>query len=88
MAHQHHPENRGIGGFLRSRTGLALIAFLLIAAFYLFTEHTAHTFTYLPFGLLLLCLFLHLFMHGGHGGQSNADDHSGHQISRPNGGPQ
>lgn len=58
--------------FFRSRTGLVLLAFLAIAAFFLLTEHTAHVFGILPYALLLLCPVLHLFMHRGHG------DHSGH----------
>jgi hypothetical protein len=61
--------------WLRSRTGLALLAFLAITALYLITEHTAHAFGILPYVLLLLCPLLHLFMHGGQGGRS---DHSGH----------
>ena len=77
MTHEHqtHNQSGGIGGFLRSRTGLVLIAFLLIAGFYLVTEHTAHVFGVLPYGILLLCPILHLFMHGGHGGhgQGNGD---------------
>ncbi|HEX9596099.1 MAG TPA: DUF2933 domain-containing protein [Anaerolineales bacterium] len=44
-----------VSSWLRSRTGLALLAFLAIAAFYLVTEHTAHFFGFLPFALLLLC---------------------------------
>ena len=43
-----------------------MIAFLVIAAFFLITEHTAHVFGLLPYVLLLLCLLLHLFMHDGH----------------------
>jgi len=58
--------------FFRSRTGLVLLAFLAIAAFFLITEHTAHVFGILPYALLLLCPVLHLFMHRGHG------DHGGH----------
>jgi cbb3-type cytochrome oxidase subunit 3 len=62
--------------WLRSRTGLALLAFLAIAVFFLVTEHTAHFFGVLPFLLLLLCPLLHLFMHGGH---SEHDGHANHQ---------
>ena len=62
-------NNGGIGGFIRSRMGIALIVFLGIAAFFLLTEHTAHVFGYLPFALLLMCPLMHLFMHGGHGGE-------------------
>jgi len=76
------------GAFLRSRAGIALIAFLAIATFYLVTEHTAHFFGGLPFALLLLCPLLHLFMHGGHGGQDDQrepGDHSQHQAQRSEG---
>lgn len=45
-------------------------AFAAIAAYYLLTEHRAHLaglLSWLPFGLLLLCPLMHVFMHGGHG---------------------
>jgi hypothetical protein len=66
-----------MSAFLRSRTGVVLIAFLAIAAFFLVTEHTAHVFGVLPYALLLLCPLLHLFMHHGHGGHSGHDDEQG-----------
>lgn len=50
-----------------SRFKWVLIAFLLIAGYFLITEHRAHVIEYLPLALLLGCVFLHLFMHGGHG---------------------
>ena len=62
--------------WLRSRTDLALLAFLAIAVFFLATEHTAHLFGVLPFLLLLLCPLLHLFMHRGH---AEHGDHANHQ---------
>ncbi len=68
-------------GFWRSRTGLALLGFLGIAAFFLFTEHRAHVLGALPYVLLLLCPFLHFFGHGGHGRHEEGtakDDHHGH----------
>lgn len=67
------------GRWLRSRTGLVLIAFLAIAAFFLITEHTAHFFGILPYALLLLCPLLHLFMHSGHGDHGTHDDRAAHQ---------
>lgn len=68
-----------IGDFLRSRTGVALIVFLGIAAFFLITEHSAHLFGVLPFALLLLCPLMHLFMHGGHDGHGGeVSNHGGH----------
>ena len=74
------------GEVLRSRTGVALIVFLGIAAFFLITEHTAHLFGVLPFALLLLCPLMHLFMHGGHGSHGAHGDHAGGQAQRPEGG--
>ena len=59
--------------FLTSRTGLVLLAFLGIAGYYLVTAHSAHLVGWLPYGLVLLCPLLHLFMHGGHG------NHAGHE---------
>jgi hypothetical protein len=67
MEHEHPSET---GNWLRSKSGLILLAFLAIAAFFLFTEHRAHLFGILPFLLLLACPLLHFF-HGGHGGHGN-----------------
>jgi hypothetical protein len=64
--------------WLRSRTGLVLLAFLGIAAFFVITEHTAHVLGALPFLLVVLCPLLHLFLHGRHGG-----DHANHRQSPP-----
>src|SRR3989304_4774013 len=76
-------RNFSVSRWLRSRTGLVLLGFLAIAAFFLLTEHTAHVFGVLPYALLLLCPLLHLFMHGGHGGRA---DHSNGQKQRSEGG--
>lgn len=46
----------------QSRTGIVLLAFLIIAAFFLIAEHTAHLFGVLPYALLLLSLLLFLFI--------------------------
>ena len=71
----HNRRNFTVSHWLRSRTGLALIGFLLIIAFFLLTEHTAHVFGVLPYLLLLLCSLLHLFMHGGgHGGHGGGNN--------------
>lgn len=74
MEHKH--ESNNVDG-MRSRTNIALIVFLAIAAFFLVAEHKAHLsgyLYYLPYLLLLACPLLHVFMHGkhgGHGGHSN-----------------
>ena len=84
MDHQHTPQAGGNGGFWRSPTALALIAFLAIATFFLVTEHTAHFFGFLPYGLLLLCPIMHLLMHGGHGGHGGQEDHNAHTSHSEN----
>lgn len=61
----------------RSRSRIVFVAFLLIAAFFLITEHRAHLLPYLgwlPFLFLLACPLMHVFMHGGHG---DTQDHGG-----------
>lgn len=58
----------------RTRSGIVLCGFLLVAGFYLLTEHTAHLFGVLPYLLLLACPLMHLFMHHGHGGHSAGAD--------------
>lgn len=60
-------EYRRPGG-VRPRRWLALAGFLLVAGFFLFTEHQAHVLGALPYLLLLACPLLHLSMHGGHDG--------------------
>lgn len=60
--------------WVRSRSGLVLLAFLAIGGFFVITEHTAHFFGVLPYLLLLACPLLHLF-HGGHG--SRHGEHGG-----------
>lgn len=52
---------------------IALVGFLGIAAFFLWTEHRAHVLGALPYLLLLACPLMHL-LHGGH--------HHGHEHSR------
>ena len=71
MGHEHQSDNDGA---MKSRTNIALIVFLVIAAVFLVTEHRAHLsgwIPYWPYLLLLACPLMHLFMHGGHG-------HGGH----------
>ena len=51
----------------RSVSGVVMCGFLLVAGFYLLTEHTAHLWGVLPFLLLLSCPLMHLFHHHVHG---------------------
>ena len=57
----------------RSRSGIALISFALIAGFFLLSEHRAHVLEWFPWILLIACPLLHVFMHGGHGGGKGHD---------------
>ena len=56
--------------FWKSRVGISLIIALTIAALLLVFEHRVHIFAGNGFLVLLLlgCVVMHLFMHGGHGG--------------------
>ena len=60
----HDPEKRS---FFSSRANIVLVGFLLIAGYFLVTEHWAHVLPFLPWLFLLACPLMHLFMHGGHG---------------------
>ena len=75
MEHEH--ESAG-GSAMKSRANIALVVFLIIAAFFLITEHRAHlSGWFASYGIwlvLLACPLMHLFMHGGHG-------HGGHGSS-------
>jgi hypothetical protein len=42
------------------------MGFLLVAGFFLLTEHRAHVLGILPYLLLFACPIMHLFMHHGH----------------------
>jgi hypothetical protein len=68
--------------WLASPLGVATLLALAVTAVYLATANLEHVVAALPFGLLLLCPLLHLFMHGSHGGHgSHGDDgraHGGH----------
>lgn len=59
--------------------------FLLVAAYFLLTEHRAHFIQYLPFLLVLACPLMHFFHgHGAHGKADSKDiqkgnDHESHR---------
>jgi hypothetical protein len=72
--------NEKTGRWLRNRSNLALVAFLGIGGYFLWAEHQAHVMAALPWVLILGCLVMHLFMHGGHGhGGSGRGDNDGDQ---------
>lgn len=74
MTSRHHdgqPSNRHDRS--DSRAKWVFVGFLAVAAFFLFTEHRAHLFGFLPWLFLLACPLMHLFMHGDHGGHGGHD---------------
>ena len=75
MTHEHSPRN---DNQQRSKAKWVFVGFLIIAGYFLVTEHRAHLTGWLSsYGiwlLLLACPLMHLFMHGGHG-------HGGHGSS-------
>jgi hypothetical protein len=71
---EHSHENQQSAGPRYSRW--VFWGFLLIAAYFLITEHRAHVVQYLPFLLLAACPLMHLFH--GHGKGSKPSD-SGQQ---------
>ncbi len=64
----------------RSRTKLPFALFLVIGAYFLWSEHQAHIIELLPWVLVLACVGMHLFMHRGHG-------HRGGHAQRDTDGP-
>ncbi len=65
MQNTSHPNP---GSLLSSPVGLVLCGLLEIGALYLTITYTTHVVGLLPYGLLLLCPIMHLFMHRSHGG--------------------
>ena len=80
--HHDGPEDPVPAPWWKTRSGIVLCGFLLIAGFYLLTEHTAHVFGALPFLLLAACPLMHLFMHHGHRGHRG---HGSDSRSKPAG---
>ncbi|PWS34372.1 hypothetical protein DFH01_25470 [Falsiroseomonas bella] len=55
----------------RTSTGITVLGFALVAAFYVLREHYAHALGLLPYLIILACPLLHLFGHGRHGRNGN-----------------
>lgn len=55
--------------------------FVLIAGYFLVTEHRAHLFGILPYLLVLACPLMHFFHHHGHGGHDKHGDTKAHDAS-------
>ncbi|MEQ8356307.1 MAG: DUF2933 domain-containing protein [Kiloniellaceae bacterium] len=82
MGNQDRPAHKAVRreSFWKSRSGMVLIAFLAVAGLLLVYEHRVHVFTGngILIALLVLCVGMHFFMHGGHGGHGGGGNrHSG-----------
>jgi len=72
--HRNHESKSGAKtsgvSFWKSRAGITLLAFFGAVGLLLAFEHRVHIFTSdgLLIALLGLCIVMHRFMHGGHGG--------------------
>ena len=51
-----------------------VIICIFAVGYWIYTYHLEHALGFLPYGILLLCPFMHIFMHGNH-----SHDHS-HRI--------
>ena len=71
--HFGHQEQARESMSIKSKAGLVLIGFLIIAGALLFTEHRAHVLGLLIWLPLLACPLMHIFMHGGHGHHGSHD---------------
>ena len=74
--HFGHQEQTRQGMSMKSKAGIVLVGFLLIAGALLFTEHRAHVLGLLIWLPLLACPLMHVFMHGGHGHHGSHDQQS------------
>ena len=72
LDHSQHPAEPK--AFWGSRSSIGLIVLSSVALYFLLTEHRAHFVGALPVILLLACLLMHVFMHGGHGGHGGGHD--------------
>lgn len=81
MTDHDHPRHKPDPGksLWKSRAGAALLVFIAIAGLLLAYEHRVHIFVgeNLLIGLLILCVGMHFFMHGGHGGHGGKGGGSG-----------
>lgn len=63
------------------RATWVLAGFLVIALFFLLSEHRTHLLGIPPYVLLLACLLLHFLGHGGHGRRSSSTARGPHDTS-------
>ena len=72
LTHYHAPNR----SFWRTRYAVGFVAFTVIAIYFMWADHRAHMLGALPFLLVLACPLMHIFMHHGHRGESQAHPRS------------
>jgi hypothetical protein len=70
---EHNLNQESAPKFWGSKYSIGYVVLGAIAAYFLFTEHYAHTIATLPFLLLLACPLMNMFMHHGHGDSGGKD---------------
>ena len=75
--HDHSEERPSAerSSFTSMRFGIVLLGFIITAGVLLFTEHRAHVLGALFWLLPFACLFMHMFMHGGHDGHGRHENY-------------
>ena len=82
MNHDHSLYDVQPKPFWSSRYAIGLFVLGAIALYFLLTEHRAHFFFAFPLLLLLACPLMHIFMHHGHGGHGDGNDHHHDSLQR------
>lgn len=59
MNNHQHPAGSITTPFWTRKTGVVLIMFIVIGAFYVVREHFSHVYPYLPYLILLICPLMH-----------------------------
>ncbi|MBK24573.1 MAG: hypothetical protein CME70_11315 [Halobacteriovorax sp.] len=49
---------------------------VLAIGYWVYTYHLEHALGFLPYGILLLCPLMHIFMHGNHGHGGHGHSHN------------
>lgn len=80
--HQHSASNHLQPDHQPTRLSLPIKLVLYVSigiiAFFLITEHLAHLAGFFPLLLILFfCIFMHMFMHGGHKEHDGSNDGGG-----------
>lgn len=63
------------------KTWIVIAIIGVFGLIFLLRTHTSHMLSVIPYLILLLCPFLHIFMHrnhGNHAGHGSADNHPNH----------